>query len=837
MRLTGAADFEAFYFVSDILENPILCKRADARLERLLDLGHGDPERAMNYIFSAYLGDTLLSAALVTATYLQRRGELAGEAAKIYLSELLKQLFQDAYEAFSGKKTVEDSTAFQNVYDFNLMADQMIYFSTQQYQSEYRIPERLYPDIPAVIEIRPGRGWVEPRGWDIAEKIYPVPSRNPALNLTVRSYDLGPVNGPNPLQRLILALYLHTMRMVLAGNAVAGNADLDILARLRKAEDEGDEILAEQAASALIIIRRDGALGRYDRNGKQHYIILFKAGNIVSKQTFTKETSGHEATFQTLSHEQAFASIDRLVEACNDPAVTRLSFLMGLLKDEDQGIRIQAISLLGKMGSEAMAAAPALLALKEFQNPKPENLYFYLKILDALMEIHADTLDAVCAALVREIYVDERLAVIQALYETNPQKQMEILSEEFSEAEIQIFIISENTAAMKTIEDFITDLKSSNPIRIKQAAEALADMKAKAVPALMRLLSQEKDWWILERALMVLAQVGPDTSAVLSMPDFSLLIALLGHEVDEVSAGAAEALGSLGPAARPALHALKSALQHKDYGVVRAAAKALIRIAPETRELAAEALWASLEKLEQDTRWAIDAKTVRASLVTLYDQEIEKTKKALGNNDLTFIQKYAIVESLKETNPEKRREILLDVFSPEEADTILRQSDDLINDSDYVERVFEKALLQMPARGKESVPALMALLENENEDVKIDAALTLGSIGLEAKEALPLLWKLFKALKRKGIMETDFARSIQIALIEIEKEKIDRAKEILGVEDLYLEKEMAILEAHQVESVLTGIDIIDIASQEGLLREGGFSEDEIRILMSKIFKK
>src|SRR3989338_3030255 len=76
----------------------------------------------------------------------------------------------------------------------------------------------------------------------------------------------------------------------------------------------------------------------------------------------------HLAMRRPFRHEEAFASIDRLVEACNDPAVTRLSFLMGLLKDEDQGIRIQAISLLGKMGSEAMAAAPALLALKEFQN-------------------------------------------------------------------------------------------------------------------------------------------------------------------------------------------------------------------------------------------------------------------------------------------------------------------------------------------------------------------------------------------------------------------------------------------------------------------------------------
>ena len=77
---------------------------------------------------------------------------------------------------------------------------------------------------------------------------------------------------------------------------------------------------------------------------------MFKDGKIVSKQTLAEKASGQQTPF-----------------AGNDVVVSRrLSYVVRQLEDKDQDIRILSISFLGKMGSLARDATPALLALEEF---------------------------------------------------------------------------------------------------------------------------------------------------------------------------------------------------------------------------------------------------------------------------------------------------------------------------------------------------------------------------------------------------------------------------------------------------------------------------------------
>ena len=218
IRKSGLADFSQLRFIDDLIDDPSVRRQADNRLGRLMNMVGWDKDsadRAYPYITAALLGDMLLSLALMPPTYLLRQaGQGTDGLDQEYLQKMLLKLFTTAFETYTGEAPV----AFRDGLDLHIknMAAQMSYFMSAKAEKDFQqgraIPQELYPGA-VISKMEDGRGFKNGR-WDIREAAYTVPSRNPDKVIRMNSQDLGPVNGPNPLQELIRALYIVTTLMV-----------------------------------------------------------------------------------------------------------------------------------------------------------------------------------------------------------------------------------------------------------------------------------------------------------------------------------------------------------------------------------------------------------------------------------------------------------------------------------------------------------------------------------------------------------------------------------------------------------------------------------------------
>ncbi len=218
MRLSGLSDFAGFRSLGDILEDKEVRNKADNRVGRLLNMVNDDPLKAAPYLITALLGDTILSLSLLPVTYLQNRDyafhngnatELVYDGASNqddFFYRMLSILFAE-----SAVEYAENPDVIAVAPDYKLMARQFTYFMNREYVIK-QIPLGFYPGAE-ITQVAQGRGWTE-KGWDIRNAKYLIPSRNSNLNFTVSSFDLGPVNGPNPVQELIRGLYLVIPQMV-----------------------------------------------------------------------------------------------------------------------------------------------------------------------------------------------------------------------------------------------------------------------------------------------------------------------------------------------------------------------------------------------------------------------------------------------------------------------------------------------------------------------------------------------------------------------------------------------------------------------------------------------
>ena len=221
VRLSGPADPAQLRFIDDLVKDSAVRAQADNRLSRLSRMAGRDDDRARSYITAAYLGDMLLSLSLIPPTYLLRRGRAVQDAENLdenYLQKMLTKMFMVVFEAYTG----EAMAAAHDGLDLHIpnMAAQMSYFMTSKAAHDFQrgraIPQVLYPGT-AVAPLRKGRGFRNGK-WDIREAEYTINSRNPEKVMRMNSQDLGPVNGPNPLQELIRALYIVTPLMVVRRN-------------------------------------------------------------------------------------------------------------------------------------------------------------------------------------------------------------------------------------------------------------------------------------------------------------------------------------------------------------------------------------------------------------------------------------------------------------------------------------------------------------------------------------------------------------------------------------------------------------------------------------------
>jgi HEAT repeat protein len=264
------------------------------------------------------------------------------------------------------------------------------------------------------------------------------------------------------------------------------------------------------------------------------------------------------------------------------------------------------------------------------------------------------------------------------------------------------------------------------PVRF-QAMAALGEMGARAkraVPALMKILQTDKDGAIRVGAATALGQIGPAAKdAVVTLVEL-----LLDEERYDLASTAARSLGMIGPGARSAVPALRRALKSNITSITYNGAWALGEIG-EAARVAVPDLLDLLDNVNPDIKataavslWRIEkhADAVPALIKHLDD------KNALGRGSVAL--------GLAEIGPGAKAAV----------PALLRASKaDDPNDS--LTAVRSAYALWKVSKHKEAIPTLIEMLRKDKSGtVRSHAAMWLGFIGGDAKEAIPALTAALK---------------------------------------------------------------------------------------------
>jgi len=234
VRLSGVADFAGIKFYQDIVDEQKEQGHADNRMGRLINLMDKDPLQAQKYIQSALLADTQLSLYLIVPTYLSNRGELNFEEEKkegdTLLGRSIRTLFEGGHIAFTDSNNIPDEV---KSLDVTQMKNETAFYLTNAYVdvlNRHNRPEVLPASTMEVFGEGKNEGWDDERGWDVNNKSYTIPSRNPSLTVTQRSRDLGYVNGFNPVQEMVKSVYVTTTLMTVGRYALNMKEDKAMMA-------------------------------------------------------------------------------------------------------------------------------------------------------------------------------------------------------------------------------------------------------------------------------------------------------------------------------------------------------------------------------------------------------------------------------------------------------------------------------------------------------------------------------------------------------------------------------------------------------------------------------
>ena len=254
--------------------------------------------------------------------------------------------------------------------------------------------------------------------------------------------------------------------------------------------------------------------------------------------------------------------------------------LIEALKDDDNEVRRNAASALGRIGPAAEAAVPALIeALKDDDNEVRRNAAFALgrigpaaeaavpALIEALKDEDSDVQRRAAFALGRIGPAAEAAvpALIEALKDEDSDVQRRAAS---ALGRIGLAAEAAVPALIEALKDGDRDVRRSAADalgRIGPAAEA-------AVPALIEALKDE-DSWFRNSAAFALGRIGPAAEAAVPA-----LIEALKDDNDALG-GIAFALGRIGPAAEATVPALIEALKDDDIDVRSSAADTLQVIA------------------------------------------------------------------------------------------------------------------------------------------------------------------------------------------------------------------------------------------------------------------
>jgi HEAT repeat protein len=359
--------------------------------------------------------------------------------------------------------------------------------------------------------------------------------------------------------------------------------------------------------------------------------------------------------------------------------------LAGLLKDPSAEVRAQAAVALGRMGAEAKDAVAALAELVADDDPTV------------------------------------RRAALAAWGQIRPGP----------EVSIPLFV--------RMMED------AEASVRLR-AIHALAEFGPEAVPALVEALkNKEAAYW----AALALAEIGPDAADAVE----PLVELARSDDRSEVKAEAFLALGAVGAAAAPAVPELLKAIDDEDTTVHLAATYALGLIGPEARQagfpLRAKldtvtgmeklvTAWALAKIYPQSEKWQLYT-TVTLARALASPVEGERVAAARGLADLRPGPDLAIpaIQAALRDAPAEVVDGALDAMADLGDAAVPPLIEALRHEEVRAKAAAILARIGPPA--KAAVPALAALLKDEQAETRREALFALGEIGPDSKPALPAI--------------------------------------------------------------------------------------------------
>src|SRR4030095_14517836 len=218
----------------------------------------------------------------------------------------------------------------------------------------------------------------------------------------------------------------------------------------------------------------------------------------------------------------------------------------------------------------------------------------------------------------------------------------------------------------------------------------------------------------LVRSAYALTRIGPA-----AIPP---LIQALGGDDTPLRAGAAKALGGMGPAAKEAIPALISNLKHADNDVQREGIEALVLIGADAKTpvIAALSSKESRERSAASMTLAGMGRSAQDAAPAMFDQLDKETDVTVRVSLLTALPK----------------------IGAEPKTLVPRLIDALKDQNDSIRHAAINGLLSFPSARKEIVDSLTALLRDPNKDMSQRAAYVVGRFGVAAASAVPVLLEI-----------------------------------------------------------------------------------------------
>lgn len=403
-----------------------------------------------------------------------------------------------------------------------------------------------------------------------------------------------------------------------------------------------------------------------------------------------------------------YATVDDLADHGAD-AKAAVPALVDLLGDADENLRWRAARTLGAIGPDAAPAVPTLAERLSDENPLVRAQSAYA------LGLIGEASKSVVPQLVKTVGDEDplvRRAALRALHRIKPDRDV-------------------------TRPLFLKLLQESKPDVVTAVLHSMAEMGADAVPALDEALDhQEARYW----ALLVVQELGPPAKSL--VPKITEMIK--DEDEPEVRMHAILALGAIGEDAESAVPAIMEQFAADKVNAVRyAAAYALPQMgAKEAKDVLQRAVEDNAET-EGDLFLRVIAARGLAQLFP-EDEEIEQQSvdvfiEGLQSKDRNV--RRAAVRAMAESDAPSES------VAPQLVAAIQQADDELVSD----------VVAMLSSLGAQAVPRVKRGLANK--DLRGYAAVILGNIGPEAKDAVP---ELVDALDVEG--DPDFRREVLFTL-------------------------------------------------------------------------